>query len=167
MLFQKKNKQGSEEGGGGGEEGWAYKFWKKLRNFHCFTLPLEIPKKTNLHPWIPQSCIRSLWNSKTNIQQRRPMMETPHYFFGAIALLYPLYCIDDSSLKNAAESFTVTLTLGGYESAILPFFWPFFLGHLWKFHFFLTNPWKFHMLFLWYIWKFHNPQSPVFFFFLE
>ena len=32
--------------------------------------------------------------------------------------------IDDSSWKNATESFTValTLTLGGYESAIAPFF---------------------------------------------
>ena len=32
--------------------------------------------------------------------------------------------IDDSSWKNAAESFTValTLTLGGYESAIAPYF---------------------------------------------
>ena len=32
--------------------------------------------------------------------------------------------IDDSSLKNAAESFTValTLTLGGYESAIAPYY---------------------------------------------
>ena len=40
-----------------------------------------------------------------------------------MALLHfrtPLIVIDDSSLKNAAESFTValTLTLGGYESAI-------------------------------------------------
>ena len=34
----------------------------------------------------------------------------------------PLIVIDDSSWKNAAESFTValTLTLGGYESAIAP-----------------------------------------------
>ena len=34
----------------------------------------------------------------------------------------PPIVIDDSSLKNAAESFTValTLTLGGYESAIAP-----------------------------------------------
>ena len=41
---------------------------------------------------------------------------------GAIALLYPPIVIDDSSWKNAAESFTValTLTLGGYESAIAP-----------------------------------------------
>ena len=42
----------------------------------------------------------------------------------AIALLYPPppIVIDDSSLKNAAESFTIalTLTLGGYESAIAP-----------------------------------------------
>ena len=48
----------------------------------------------------------------------------------AIALLYPRppppppppspIAIDDSSLKNAAESFTVALTLGGYESAIAP-----------------------------------------------
>ena len=37
----------------------------------------------------------------------------------------PPIVIDDSSWKNAAESFTValTLTLGGYESAIAPF-WP-------------------------------------------
>ena len=44
--------------------------------------------------------------------------------FGAIALSYPPppIVIDDSSLKNAAESFTVALTLtpGGYESAIAP-----------------------------------------------
>ena len=43
---------------------------------------------------------------------------------GTIALLYPPspIVIDDSSWKNAAESFTValTLTLGGYESAIAP-----------------------------------------------
>ena len=34
----------------------------------------------------------------------------------------PRIAIDDSSLKNAAESFTIalTLTLGGYESAIAP-----------------------------------------------
>ena len=34
----------------------------------------------------------------------------------------PPIVIDDSSWKNAAESFTValTLTLGGYESAIAP-----------------------------------------------
>ena len=34
----------------------------------------------------------------------------------------PPIVIDDSSWKNAAESFTValTLTLGGYESAIVP-----------------------------------------------
>ena len=34
----------------------------------------------------------------------------------------PPFVIDDSSWKNAAESFTValTLTLGGYESAIAP-----------------------------------------------
>ena len=51
-------------------------------------------------------------------------MEVP----GAIALLHspppppPSIVIDDSSLKNTAESFTValTLTLGGYESAIAP-----------------------------------------------
>ena len=45
-------------------------------------------------------------------------------FVGAIALSYPPppIVIDDSSWKNAAESFTValTLTLGGYESAIVP-----------------------------------------------
>ena len=47
---------------------------------------------------------------------------------GAISLSYPLpppplpIVIDDSSWKNAAESFNValTLTLGGYESAIAP-----------------------------------------------
>ena len=42
---------------------------------------------------------------------------------GAIALSYPPpIVIDDSSWKNAAESFAValTLTLGGYESAIAP-----------------------------------------------
>ena len=45
---------------------------------------------------------------------------------GAIALSYPPppIVIDDSSLKIAAESFTValTLTLGGYKSAIAPNF---------------------------------------------
>ena len=41
---------------------------------------------------------------------------------GAIALSYNIV-IDDSSWKNAAESFAValTLTLGGYESAIAPY----------------------------------------------
>ena len=41
---------------------------------------------------------------------------------GAITLSSPLIVIDDSSLKNATESFTValTLTLGGYESATAP-----------------------------------------------
>ena len=42
---------------------------------------------------------------------------------GAIALSYPPIVIDESSWKNAAESFTValTLTIGGYESAIAPY----------------------------------------------
>ena len=26
-------------------------FWKRPRNFDIFTLPLEIPEKTSLHPW--------------------------------------------------------------------------------------------------------------------
>ena len=41
---------------------------------------------------------------------------------GAIALSYPPIVIDDSSWKNTAERFAValTLTLGGYESAIAP-----------------------------------------------
>ena len=41
--------------------------------------------------------------------------------FGAIALSYPPI-VDDSSLKNAAESFTValTLTLQGCKSRIAP-----------------------------------------------
>ena len=47
-----------------------------------------------------------------------------HFMFGAIALSYPPlpFVFDDSSWKNVAESFTValTLTLGGYESAIAP-----------------------------------------------
>ena len=47
--------------------------------------------------------------------------------FDISALLHfrtPRIVIDDSSWKNAAESFTValTLTLGGYESAIVPHF---------------------------------------------
>ena len=48
------------------------------------------------------------------------------WFSSAIALLYPHIVIDDSSWKNAAESFTValTLTLGEYESAIAPVFLP-------------------------------------------
>ena len=45
-----------------------------------------------------------------------------------LALLHfrtPPFVIDDSSWKNAAESFTIalTLTLGGYESAIAPINW--------------------------------------------
>ena len=45
-----------------------------------------------------------------------------HKSIGAIALSYPPFVIDDSSWKNVAESFAValTLTLGGYESAIAP-----------------------------------------------
>ena len=49
-----------------------------------------------------------------------------HRGIGTIALSYPPpsppIVIDYSPLKNAAESFTVavTLTLGGYESAIAP-----------------------------------------------
>ena len=45
-------------------------------------------------------------------------------FLGAIALSYrpapPPIVIDDSSWKNAAESFTIalTLTLGGYETKV-------------------------------------------------
>ena len=48
------------------------------------------------------------------------------YYLGILALLHfrtpPPIVIDDSSSKNAAESFAValTLTLGGYESAIAP-----------------------------------------------
>ena len=46
---------------------------------------------------------------------------------GILALLHfrtPSIVIDDSSWKNAAECFTValSLTLGGYESAIVPEF---------------------------------------------
>ena len=115
-----------------------------IPGFHKVVLdPFEIPRPTfnNEDPWKLHIIFSALLHFRT-----------------------PSIVIDDSSLKNAAESFTVTLTLGGYESAISPFFRPFFLGHPWKFHFFLSNHWKFHMLFLWYIWKFHNPQSPVFFF---
>ena len=48
--------------------------------------------------------------------------------------LYPPIIIDDSSWKNAAESFTLalTLTIGGYESAIAPYslrVWQYALGH--------------------------------------
>ena len=47
-----------------------------------------------------------------------------HRGIGTIALSYPSppIVIDYSPLKNAAERFTVavTLTLGGYESAIAP-----------------------------------------------
>ena len=47
------------------------------------------------------------------------------YLFGRYCTFVPPppTVIDDSSWKNAAESFTValTLTLGGYESAIAPF----------------------------------------------
>ena len=41
---------------------------------------------------------------------------------GAIAISCPPFVIDDSSWKNAAESFTIalTLTLRGYKSAIAP-----------------------------------------------
>ena len=39
-----------------------------------------------------------------------------------MALSCPPIVIDDSSWKNAAESFTETLTLGGYESVIAPKF---------------------------------------------
>ena len=47
------------------------------------------------------------------------------YLVNKTALLHfrtPPFVIDDSLWKNAAESFTValTLTLGGYESAIAP-----------------------------------------------
>ena len=44
--------------------------------------------------------------------------------------LPPPIVIDDSSWKNAAKSFTValTLTLGGYESVIAPFFQDFEAG---------------------------------------
>ena len=45
--------------------------------------------------------------------------------WGTIALSYPPpptfpIVIDDSLWKNEAESFTIALTLGGYESAIAP-----------------------------------------------
>ena len=49
-------------------------------------------------------------------------------YIDVLALLHfrtPPIVIDDSSWKNAAESFTVALTLtlgGGYESAIAPMF---------------------------------------------
>ena len=74
-------------------------------------------------------CLRSLGNPKAKNQD--PGNST--LFFWHYCTLVPLIVIDDSSWKNAAESFTValTLTLGGYKSAIVPFF----LGHSCKFHF--------------------------------
>ena len=53
------------------------------------------------------------------------MCENRSSYIKYLALLHfrtPPIVIDDSSWKNAAESFTVTLTLtlGGYESAIAP-----------------------------------------------
>ena len=46
------------------------------------------------------------------------------YFSVLLHFRTPPIVIDDSSWKNVAESFTValTLTLGGYESAIAPIF---------------------------------------------
>ena len=143
-------------------------FEKNPGIFHCFTLPLEIPNKTNLHPWIPQSCIRPLWNSKTNIQQRRPM-ETPHYFFGAIALSYPPpYCYWWLIIKKCSWKLyrSPNPNPRGVRKCNSAIFSAIFSWSPLEIPLFLINPWKFHMLFLWYIWKFHNPQppSPVFFF---
>ena len=86
---------------------------------------------------------------------------------GAIALSYPPpYCYWWLSWKNAAESFTValTLTLGGYESAIAiaPNKDPCLeIPH----NLFLINPWIFHLPFLQYPWKFHILKPSICFFF--
>ena len=54
------------------------------------------------------------------------------FSIGTIALLYPPIAFDDSSWKNAAESFTVALNPNprGYESAIVPFH--FQIRMIWK-----------------------------------
>ena len=52
------------------------------------------------------------------------IISTLIFFSALLHFRTPSIVIDDSSWKNAAECFTValTLTLGGYESAIAPFF---------------------------------------------
>ena len=71
---------------------------------------------------------------------------------GILALLHfrtPSIVIDDSSWKNAAECFTValSLTLGGYESAIVPEFSGGKTQLLWVLVFDLGNSKELHRIF--------------------
>ena len=55
-------------------------FWKTPGIFHFFTLPLEIPDKTQLKPWIFRKIVLDL------LEVPRPKTKTPgleilHYFF--------------------------------------------------------------------------------------
>ena len=86
-LLQKKSKQ---EGEGLTDWGYSYLFQPLLPSgiFHFFTLPLQIPDKTKLNPWIFHKIVLAayiLW--KFQGKKQRPLE------ISAIALSYPLpYC---------------------------------------------------------------------------
>ena len=74
-LFQKKIKMG-------GGRGLRIYFCENSPGiFHFFTLPLEIPDKTKLNPWIFHKIVLDPFSPwKFQDQKQRPM-EIPHYFF--------------------------------------------------------------------------------------
>ena len=78
-------------------------------------IPVPIPTKQNFII----GCWYFLKKHKLPVQNKTLLFVTSIFRFCT-----PPIVIDDSSLKNVAESFTValTLTLGGYESAIAPIF---------------------------------------------
>ena len=111
-LFQKKSKRGE----------WGglriYFFEKPLEFFIFFTLPLEIPDKTQLKPWIFRKIVLDL------LEVRRPKTKTPgleilHYFF--------------------------LITLGNSTSFLINpcKFHMLFLWHPWKFHILKPPVWIF------------------------
>ena len=104
-------------GGGRGAIELGHAFMKTPLEFSIFfTLPLEIPDKTKLHPWKFHKFLlaTSIGNSKTKNQN--PWLEIPHYFF------------------------LVTL---GNSTLFLINPWKFYMLFLWQLDWY---SWKFHIL---------------------
>ena len=93
--------------------------WSPMEIPFCFyelsRIPVPIPTKQNFII----GCWYFLKKHKLPVQNKTLLFVTSIFRFRI-----PPIVIDDSSWKNVAESFTValTLTLGGYESAIAPIF---------------------------------------------
>ena len=104
VLFQKKS------------GGWGYTLLKTSLEFSFFTLPLEIPDKTKLNPWIFHKIV--LDPLRFQGPKQRPL-EISHYFFLV-------------TLGNSAS-----FLINPWKLHLL------FLWYPWKFHFFNPTFWNF------------------------